>query len=222
MLDYLAAHRPASELLVVDDGSTDDTAQLAEAIIAQHPDVAARVSCARRRIAAKATPCAKDCSRRDAPIALFSDADLSTPLTECRASWAPIEARRIRCRFWLARAEPAINRPSAIVAARTGRNVFNGLVRLATGLPFCDTQCGFKAFRMEAARPIIERAADRRVRLRCGACFSSRRQAGLRPARACRCAGITPRAAKCTSCTIVCGCCARFWDCGRVPPDEAA
>lgn len=29
-------------------------------------------------------------------------------------------------------------------------------MRLATGLPFADTQCGFKAFRMEAMRPIIE------------------------------------------------------------------
>jgi hypothetical protein len=32
------------------------------------------------------------------------------------------------------------------------------LVRLATGLPFWDTQCGFKAFRLEACRPILEAA----------------------------------------------------------------
>jgi hypothetical protein len=31
-------------------------------------------------------------------------------------------------------------------------------VRLTTGLPFADTQCGFKAFRMDVARPIIEQA----------------------------------------------------------------
>jgi hypothetical protein len=39
-----------------------------------------------------------------------------------------------------------------------GGKVFNGIVRLTTGLPFSDTQCGFKAFRMEHARPIIEQA----------------------------------------------------------------
>ena len=37
-------------------------------------------------------------------------------------------------------------------------DVFGALVRVATGLPFWDTQCGFKAFRMEACRPIIEAA----------------------------------------------------------------
>jgi hypothetical protein len=32
------------------------------------------------------------------------------------------------------------------------------VVRLATGLPFWDTQCGFKAFRMSICRPLIEAA----------------------------------------------------------------
>src|SRR6266542_2499931 len=33
---------------------------------------------------------------------------------------------------------------------------FNLLVRVATGLPFWDTQCGFKAFRLDVCRPIVE------------------------------------------------------------------
>ena len=36
--------------------------------------------------------------------------------------------------------------------------VFNLIVRLATGLPFWDTQCGFKAFRLDVCRPILEQA----------------------------------------------------------------
>src|SRR5262249_11222465 len=39
-----------------------------------------------------------------------------------------------------------------------GGRVFNVIVRLATGLPFWDTQCGFKAFRMSVCRPLIEAA----------------------------------------------------------------
>jgi hypothetical protein len=39
-----------------------------------------------------------------------------------------------------------------------GGRVFNRMVRLATGLPFADTQCGFKAFRLSTCRPIIEAA----------------------------------------------------------------
>lgn len=37
-----------------------------------------------------------------------------------------------------------------------GGRVFNLIVRLSTGLPFWDTQCGFKAFRMNVCRPIVE------------------------------------------------------------------
>src|SRR5581483_5656911 len=39
-----------------------------------------------------------------------------------------------------------------------GGRIFNLLVRLSSGLPFWDTQCGFKAFRMDVCRPIIESA----------------------------------------------------------------
>ena len=39
-----------------------------------------------------------------------------------------------------------------------GGRVFNLLVRVATGLPFWDTQCGFKAFRLDVCRPILEAA----------------------------------------------------------------
>jgi hypothetical protein len=39
-----------------------------------------------------------------------------------------------------------------------GGRVFNGVLRVVTGLPFSDTQCGFKAFRMAACRPILEAA----------------------------------------------------------------
>jgi hypothetical protein len=39
-----------------------------------------------------------------------------------------------------------------------GGRVFNLIVRLSTALPFWDTQCGFKAFRMNVCRPLIEAA----------------------------------------------------------------
>ena len=39
-----------------------------------------------------------------------------------------------------------------------GGRVFNLIVRVATALPFWDTQCGFKAFRMNVCRPLLEAA----------------------------------------------------------------
>ncbi len=157
MLDYLRRHRPGSELLVIDDGSTDETAQLTETIIAQHPEVTARlVRSPRNR--GKGHAVRQGLLATDAPIALFSDADLSTPLAEMPRVLGPIETGEYDVVF----GSRALNRK--LIGQRQswqreqGGRVFNGLVRLATGLPFSDTQCGFKAFRMEAARPIIERA----------------------------------------------------------------
>ena len=92
-----------------------------------------------------------------APIALFSDADLSTPITEVPKIVEPIEAGN--CDLVLG--SRALDR--SLIGQRQpwrreqGGKVFNAIVRLLTGLPFADTQCGFKAFRMEAARPIIVR-----------------------------------------------------------------
>src|SRR5699024_5078310 len=92
------------------------------------------------------------------PVALFSDADLSTPITELPKMVEPIE----RGDYDLVFGSRALDR--SLIGQRQpwrreqGGKVFNAIVRLATALPFADTQCGFKAFRMETARPVIEQA----------------------------------------------------------------
>ena len=157
MLEYLRTHRPASELLVVDDGSTDTTAQVAESHFAQYPEVRARLLRSPQN-RGKGHAVRQGLLATDAPIALFTDADLSTPLSELPLIVGPIETGEADIVF----GSRALNR--TLIGQRqswqrewSGR-VFNGIVRLATGLPFSDTQCGFKGFQMETARPIIERA----------------------------------------------------------------
>ena len=157
MLAYLAAERPASELIVVDDGSTDETAAVAEGIFAQNRAVSARVLRYEKN-RGKGHAVRSGLLASTAAIALFTDADLSTPLAELPRVVGPIEAGEYDIVF----GSRALNR--RLIGQRQswqreqGGRVFNGLVRLTTGLPFSDTQCGFKAFRMAVARPIIERA----------------------------------------------------------------
>ncbi|HEY3581223.1 MAG TPA: hypothetical protein VGK82_11790, partial [Pyrinomonadaceae bacterium] len=91
-------------------------------------------------------------------VALFSDADLSTPITETPKLVDPI----LNGQFDVTFGSRALDRKLIGVhqpwRREQGGRVFNLVVRLATGLPFWDTQCGFKAFRMSVCRPLVEAA----------------------------------------------------------------
>ena len=157
LLSYLQTFRPSAELIVVDDGSSDGTAEVAEKLFARRPDVAARVLRFPTN-RGKGHAVRAGLLAAVAPIALFTDADLSTPITELPKLVDPIEAGE----YDLTLGSRALNR--RLIGQRQpwrreqGGKVFNVIVRLATGLPFADTQCGFKAFRMEIARPLLEQA----------------------------------------------------------------
>jgi glycosyltransferase involved in cell wall biosynthesis len=157
LLSYLQTFRPNAELIVVDDGSTDSTAEVAEKLFARRSDVAARVLRFPQNHG-KGHAVRAGLLATEAPIALFSDADLSTPITELPKLVGPIEAGE----YDLTLGSRALDR--GLIGHRQpwrreqGGKVFNAIVRLTTGLPFADTQCGFKAFRMEVARPIIQQA----------------------------------------------------------------
>jgi dolichyl-phosphate beta-glucosyltransferase len=154
---YLNEYSPGAELIVVDDGSTDDTAAAARAELADSGSVRASVISYHTNLGkGRAVRLGLLASRGD--IALFMDADLSTPVTETPKVVEPI----VRDECDLAFGSRALDRRLIGVhqpwRREQGGRVFNLAVRLATGLPFWDTQCGFKAFRMRVCRPIIEGA----------------------------------------------------------------
>ncbi|MDQ2867241.1 MAG: glycosyltransferase, partial [Verrucomicrobiota bacterium] len=92
------------------------------------------------------------------PIAVFFDADLSTPIEELPKIVDPIANDDADVAFGSRALDRKLIGHRQPWRREQGGRVFNLMVRLATGLPFWDTQCGFKAFRMDRARPIIERA----------------------------------------------------------------
>jgi glycosyltransferase involved in cell wall biosynthesis len=94
-----------------------------------------------------------------APVALFSDADLSTPITELPRLVDPILRGEIDIAFGSRALDRSLTHIRQPWTRETGGRVFNLLTRAATGLPFWDTQCGFKAFRMDVFRPILRSAA---------------------------------------------------------------
>src|SRR5438094_74541 len=157
ILDYLNRSEKEAELIVVDDGSRDDTAVVAERAVAECGAVSARVI----RYEAnrgKGYAVRLGLLAAGANIALFSDADLSTPITETPRLVDPIRNNECDLTFGsraLDRRLIGVHQPWR---REQGGRVFNLIVRVATGLPFWDTQCGFKAFRMNVCRPLIEAA----------------------------------------------------------------
>ena len=155
-LDYLVTHAPESELIVVNDGSTDttgtetregfDETKIETRLLENFPNRGKGAAVREGLLAAQK------------PIGLFFDADLSTPLDEIPKVIEPIANGDLDIAFGsraLDRSLIGIRQPWR---REYGGRVFNFLVRVVTGLPFWDTQCGFKAFRLDICRPILEAA----------------------------------------------------------------
>lgn len=149
---FLEAQPYASEVLVVDDGSQDGTAAAVQQAASAWPAL---------RLLRNPGNRGKGFSVRHGMLeaagewVLFSDADLSAPINE---------ATRLL--------EKAAEGFDVVIGARTQSELigthqpalreaagrfFNVFMRLATGLPYLDTQCGFKLFHRDAAQAVFRR-----------------------------------------------------------------
>src|SRR5713101_3689386 len=157
ILDYLNETEEGAELIVVDDGSRDETTVIAERAITECGAVSAQVIRYERN-RGKGYAVRTGLLSAGANIALFSDADLSTPIAETPRLVDPIRNNECDLAFGSRALDRSLIGTHQPWRREQGGRVFNLIVRAATGLPFWDTQCGFKAFRMNVCRPLIEAA----------------------------------------------------------------
>ncbi len=155
VFSYLDARSwKSAEVLVVDDGSSDATARVAAGFASRH---------SRLRLLANPGNRGKGYSIRHGVMeargewVLFTDADLSAPIEELDKLLAACRERGVP----IAIGSRALDRSlidihQSAFRENAGR-VFNFLMRLSTGLPFLDTQCGFKLFEASAAREVFRR-----------------------------------------------------------------
>ena len=152
---YLAQARYSSvEVIVVDDGSKDSTATVVEGYLRTHPCV---------RLLRNPGNRGKGYAVRNGMLAakgewvLFSDADLSSPIGELGKL---LDSAR-KADAAVAIGSRALDRSLVAVHQSGFRELsgkfFNAVMRLLTGLPFRDTQCGFKLYRSDAAQAVFSR-----------------------------------------------------------------
>lgn len=151
ILRYIAQQKWNAEILVVDDGSRDDTAAIVREYARAHPQIQLVQNPGNR---GKGYSVRNGMVHARGDICLFTDADLSSPIAEAEKLFDAIRKGAdiaIGSR-WL-RAELQTER-QPLYRQAFGR-IFNMLLRIVLGLRFRDTQCGFKAFRREAAQRIF-------------------------------------------------------------------
>ena len=157
VVDYLRKNSPEAEVIVVDDGSSDQTAELARETFKDAGGLRTSVISYKSNLGkGRAVRLGLLAARGD--VTLFSDADLSTPITEAPKLVDPIVSGQYDVTFGSRALDRKLIGVRQSWRREQGGRVFNLAVRLATGLPFWDTQCGFKAFRMSVCRPLVEAA----------------------------------------------------------------
>jgi dolichyl-phosphate beta-glucosyltransferase len=151
ILRYAAEQKWDCEILVVNDGSRDDTAEIVREYQARDPKVQLVENPGNR---GKGFSVRNGMLHARGEICLFTDADLSSPIAESQKLFAAI-AQGADVAFgsrWLRKELQTERQP--LYRQLFGR-IFNLLLRAVLGLYFKDTQCGFKAFRREAAARIF-------------------------------------------------------------------
>jgi glycosyltransferase involved in cell wall biosynthesis len=149
---YLGTRAGTSQVIVVDDGSTDATAAVAQQFSRPDPKRTLRVL-TNPGNRGKGYSVRHGMLESEGALLLFSDADLSAPIEELAKLEAALDAGADIAIGSRAKRE-LIQVHQSRFREFAGRT-FNRIVSTAVGLPFRDTQCGFKLFRRCAALQIF-------------------------------------------------------------------
>ncbi len=153
---YLAttSFQSSVEILVIDDGSSDDTAKVAEQFAADKPYI---------RVLRNPGNRGKGYSIRHGMLAstgewvLFTDADLSAPIEEVEKLLNSVKETQATVAIGSRALDRSLIGTHQSWFRENAGRLFNLLMRVFVGLPFWDTQCGFKLFSQKAATDVFSR-----------------------------------------------------------------
>ena len=151
VLEYLEGREEPYEVVLVDDGSTDSTAEIAERMAESSP----HLKLIRNRHRGKAYAVRTGVLAAQGDVILFSDVDLATPIEEAEKLLAELKAGYDVA--YGSREGMGAERLDEPLHRHLMGRVFNFLVQTLALPGVQDSQCGFKAFRRAAAQDIFRR-----------------------------------------------------------------
>lgn len=142
---YLKKQTYSYEVLIVDDGSSDNTTDLIEKIIKNKTNF----RLIRNPHGGKAKTVMSGMLKAEGEIVVFTDMDQATPLNQIEKFFPKLDEG---FDIVIGSREGRKGAPVIRKIAAWGFSVLRGII---LGLPFKDTQCGFKAFTKESINKII-------------------------------------------------------------------
>jgi dolichyl-phosphate beta-glucosyltransferase len=139
------------EVVVANDGSTDETARIVAALAHEEP----RLQLLNLPHRGKGAAVRDGILASRGSMIIFSDADLATPIAEATKLLSALQTGA-DVAIGSREADGAVRIDEPFLRHAMGR-VFSATVRVILLKEFADTQCGFKAFTREAAQSIFSR-----------------------------------------------------------------
>ncbi len=156
VIRFARAFPGTREIIVVDDGSTDSTSALVAAARAElNGDALVLKLITHPRNLGKGAAVRTGMAAASSDIVLFSDTDLSTPMSEAPRLIEPILADEADVVIGSRAVDPSRIQAQQGLIRRSAGRMFNRMVRVVAGLDLLDTQCGFKAFRRASVAPLL-------------------------------------------------------------------
>lgn len=155
IFSFLQENHRNTEVIIVDDGSSDDTSNVARSFCDEHHEISSQViRYEPNRGKGYAVKIGLQAAKAD--VALFTDADLSTPIDEMSKLIDPIRSGEFDVTFGSRALDRSLIGTHQPWRREQGGKVMNFVIKTMSGLQFADTQCGFKAFNMTKFRPLLD------------------------------------------------------------------
>ena len=152
VLDYISESHWSAEIIVVNDGSSDNTAAVVQEYSRRNPIIRILENPGNR---GKGYSVRNGMMNASGQILLFTDADLSSPIEEAEKLFAVIESGGADVAIGSRYLQRELQTRKQPLHRRVMGRAFNLALKTILGLSYVDTQCGFKAFSRKAVTTIF-------------------------------------------------------------------